>query len=198
MQGLNNNSKLNLSRNLKNTIIFTYSGNLDSSFGILETLLAFEILKEKYSISNFEFWITGSGQLSNKIKKLNYSFLRFYGKVSNDKLYKIYNKTTFFLNLRNPNSEKSKYSFPSKILEYFSFKRPVISFQLPSFPKEYNSLYIPIKIFSITSILDTLLYSLGLDSVTYNSYVRKAFEFVSEFKTPQYWSNSILNFITKI
>ena len=48
------------------------------------------------------------------------------------------------LSLRIPGGDYQKYSFPSKILDYLSFKKPIVTFKLPCYSNSIlNYLFIP-------------------------------------------------------
>ena len=51
-------------------------------------------------------------------------------------------KATVFLAPRLPNaSDYVAYSFPSKMLEYLPYGKPIITFRLPCFDDKYNSVF---------------------------------------------------------
>ncbi len=51
----------------------------------------------------------------------------FYGFVTEDDLKRIYSETDVFLSLQDPACSFSKYCFPSKILEFYYYNKPVIA-----------------------------------------------------------------------
>ena len=108
----------------KNKIIFFYSGSFFKYTGIKILLDAVALLKEK----NFELWISGSGNdrfLKQAVKKD--SRIKFFGLLSNTQLQNTYKAADIFLNPRPVNMSVNDISFPSKLFDYLSWNKPIIS-----------------------------------------------------------------------
>ena len=104
--------------------IFFYSGSFFKYTGIKILLEATELLKE----NNFELWISGSGD--DKFLKLAMKKdkrIKFFGLLTNSQLQKTYNKANVFLNPRPVNMALNNISFPSKLFDYLSWNKPIIS-----------------------------------------------------------------------
>lgn len=116
-------------------IIF-YSGTLHYQFGIQLLLDAFsEIEGEKY-----ELWICGGGEAADSIKELAQKDKRvkFYGFCDSKKVAELRKQASVLVNPRPAVGEYTKYSFPSKTMEYLASGIPVVMFHLPSIPAEYD------------------------------------------------------------
>ena len=130
--------ELKNTKNIYNIKKFTilYSGMM-SEWGGLNTLLeAFLLIKKEY---NFELWVCGHGnnkkleetiKIDTRIKK--------YGFVSEQKLIELSNKASIFINPRGKHINGNKMNFPSKILEYLSYCKPVISTWTYGLSPEYK------------------------------------------------------------
>lgn len=104
----------------KDKLRFFFSGNLGKHTGFG---LALDIFKD---LSNFELYVTGFGELGDY--KLNkYENIKYLGYLSFDEYIKLYKKIDICLSFRDPDFPENKNNFPSKILEYFSFNKIVIS-----------------------------------------------------------------------
>lgn len=146
MEGLINESKVMSShipsKYKDNKEIILYTGSLQHIFGVMNLIKAFV----KAAISNAELWICGSGECSSEIEQVakNNPAIKFYGLVSPHKSLELQTKATILANPRSSNGEYTKYSFPSKTIEYLLVGRSVIMNRLPGVPKEYDKyLYYP-------------------------------------------------------
>jgi len=66
------------------------------------------------------------------------SRITFYGYVSKEKASELQQKATVLVNPRQNNDEFTKYSFPSKTMEYMASGKPVIMYKLDGIPAEYD------------------------------------------------------------
>ena len=57
--------------------------------------------------------------------------------VPNSEVLKAQSESEILVNPRNDNNEFTKYSFPSKVIEYLGSDTPMIGYILPGMPKEY-------------------------------------------------------------
>ena len=62
----------------------------------------------------------------------------FNGLLDREEILQIQRASRLLVNPRRGNQEFTKYSFPSKLLEYMSSGTPVLSFRLPGIPPEYE------------------------------------------------------------
>jgi len=113
-----------------------YSGMM-SEWGGLNTLLdAFMLIKEEY---NFELWVCGHGynkKLEESIKID--SRIKKFGFVSEQKLIELSNNVSIFINPRGKDVNGNKMNFPSKILEYLSYRKPIVSTWTHGLSPEYR------------------------------------------------------------
>ena len=159
--------------------IVTYAGTLHYSFGMRLLIDAF-----KKSNDAFMLIVAGSGDAENEIKKLasiNNNIV-FYGMLENSQLKDIFDKTSVFVNPRKGTESFSRVSFPSKIGEYLSCCKPVVTFDLPSFDNEIKKvLFIP-KEETADSLLDSLLEAINLSPSERQKIKIKTAEYISRFK----------------
>lgn len=116
--------------------IILYTGTLRRIFGVMDLVEAFE----KGKFKNAELWICGSGECAGEIEnkaKSNPS-IKFYGLVSSEKALELQSKATILTNPRSASGNYTKYSFPSKTIEYLLAGKIVVMNRLPGIPKEYD------------------------------------------------------------
>lgn len=112
-----------------------YAGSLQKMYGVDKLLDAFlEICKE-----NEEIHIFGSGDYADEISvtaKKNKNVV-YHGSCSNEKVLIAEQEATLLVNPRSGEGEYTKYSFPSKVMEYMSSGTPVLMAKLPGIPDDY-------------------------------------------------------------
>lgn len=119
--------------NLKTVL---YTGGLNKEYGVLNLVREFKLLKNR----NYRLILCGSGNDENMIKELCKEDDRiiFKGYLKRNEILSLQKEATVLINPRDDTSEFTKYSFPSKLLEYMSSGRPVISYMLAGIPNEYR------------------------------------------------------------
>ena len=112
-----------------------YTGALDEKYGILDLLTSFSKLQNQ----DIQLIICGAGDSENEIinaskkdKRIN-----FKGLLKREEVLELQKSSTLLVNPRSNNEEYTKYSFPSKILEYMSSGTPVMAYKLEGMSEEY-------------------------------------------------------------
>lgn len=120
----------------KNEKYILYSGTLNYKFGIGTLLDAFE----KTEDPNIKLMICGFGEAEELIKEKQKDDERiiFLGRVDRKDVLALQKNATVLVNPRQNNEEFTKYSFPSKNLEYLSSGVPVVAYKLDGIPDEYD------------------------------------------------------------
>lgn len=118
-----NNSKIILDNKHSNNNTALFSGALNKYTGIE---LALEVFKE---MPNINLIITGRGALEDLVSQYadKYNNIKFYGFVSKEEYQYLLAKARFCLSFRNPTVHGNDWNFPSKIIEYLSHGKVVIS-----------------------------------------------------------------------
>lgn len=113
-----------------------YSGRLQLKYGIELLLRSFAFVKG----DNIRFDFYGDGEAVDTIKEFSQtdSRIRYMGTVLPDELHRVQQNSTVLVNPRTNDHEFTKYSFPSKTMEYMLSGRPVIGFMLDGMPEEYR------------------------------------------------------------
>lgn len=116
--------------------VLLYTGALHYRFGIKTLLDAFE----KIENDEYELWICGSGEAENEIRNLSKKDKRisFFGYCTKEQVYKLQAQASVLINPRRPEGEYTKYSFPSKTMEYMMSGKPVLMYKLDGIPDEYD------------------------------------------------------------
>ena len=110
-----------------------YAGGLYEKYGVKTLIEAFE----EVALENIELHIYGTGDLVGYIEKIKSKKIKYYGVVENSKIVNEELKATLLINPRYTTEEYTKYSFPSKNMEYMVSGTPILTTKLPGMPKEY-------------------------------------------------------------
>ena len=96
---------------------------------------AFRMVHDK----NAELWICGSGDSEEAIEEAarKDSRIKFFGLVDSKTALEMQHKATILVNPRTSEGKYTRYSFPSKTMEYLLAGRSVIINRLPGIPEEY-------------------------------------------------------------
>ena len=119
-----------------NLKIITYTGTLHARYGVMHLVNAFE----RISDPNYRLILCGSGDAEDQILKIAQCDPRiiYKGQLQHDEILRLQVESTVLVNPRQNNEEYTKYSFPSKIMEYLSSGTPVIAYKLDGMPTEYD------------------------------------------------------------
>lgn len=118
---------------LPENIIF-YAGGVNRSYGIFELVEGFLAAGIDY-----ELWICGRGDLEQYLAEMaaKHANIKYLGFVSPDEVAEIQSRSAALALTRNPAERYTRYSFPSKLLEYMAAGVPVLTTRLEGIPKEY-------------------------------------------------------------
>ena len=157
-----------------------YTGTLNKRFGIINLIEAFK----KIEGENYRLVICGVGDASNEINESvkQDKRIHFKGQVSRNESLKLQRMATVLVNPRQNVEEFTKYSFPSKIMEYLSSGKPVIAYKLDGIPDEYDDYICYVKDNSIKALKNKLIEICEMDELQRKSLGEKGKRFVLEQK----------------
>lgn len=170
-----------------------YTGRLNRRYG-LELLL--QAMKELHD-PDIELWLCGSGEMEEEIKayaKVD-SRIKFFGFLPHDKTLSLQRQATVLVNPRTNEGEYTKYSFPSKTMEYMVSGRPVMMFKLDGVPREYDQYltYIPAE--NVEAICQTVQFLKKLKPYELDELGSKGRDFVLKNKNRDVQMKKILDFM---
>lgn len=115
--------------------VIIYAGGLFERYGIKNLINGFKMIKE----TNVKLWLFGVGSFVEEICESSNldSRIQYKGVITNDELTKILIKATLLINPRPSHEEYTKYSFPSKNMEYMSVGTPLVTTRLPGIPSDH-------------------------------------------------------------
>lgn len=110
-----------------------YAGGLHRKYGI-ETLVKAFILAD---IPSSVLHIYGDGDYAEELKAIRDPRIFYHGIVPNTEVVAAELCSSLLINPRPTDEEFTKYSFPSKNMEYMASGTPLLTTKLPGMPEEY-------------------------------------------------------------
>lgn len=116
--------------------VILYSGTLHYQYGIKNLLHAFKQIEDE----NIELWICGCGEAEEEIRQLEKENIgiKYFGFCSQSEVAKLRARAHILVNPRTNEGEYTKFSFPSKTMEYMISGKPVVMYKLDGIPDEYD------------------------------------------------------------
>ena len=118
-----------------NPKVIMYAGGLEEKYGLKMLVDAFTVVPG----NDIELHLYGSGSYVNDLievtKKDNR--IKYLGVKSNEEIVKAEIRATLLVNPRFSTEEFTRYSFPSKNMEYMVSGTPLLTTKLPGMPQEY-------------------------------------------------------------
>ena len=120
-----------------------YCGSLHKNYGLDLYLKSISQIKSE----KVEFYFFGSGEMEDEIifASKKDKRIKFFGYQSSDTVRKYCRNSLLLVNPRRNDKEFTKYSFPSKLIEYMASGRPVVSTRLECIPPEYDNYLIYVE-----------------------------------------------------
>lgn len=167
----------------QNARICLYTGSTHACYG-LPTLVQAFIDAE---VPNCELHIFGSGDFDSELKNIvqNNGSIRYHGIAPNDYVVKEQRSATLLINPRPSAPTYTRYSFPSKNMEYMVSGTPTLTTRLPGMPSEYDDYVFSITDESVSGICHALQEILALPSEELEMVGRRAQDFVLREKNNQ-------------
>lgn len=130
-----------------------YAGALFQKFGVKSLLDAFIQIEGEY-----ELWLFGSGDMIAEIN--NYALknerIKYLGNQPHSVILDYQKRATLLINPRFSHEEFTKFSFPSKLIEYLSSGTPVLTTRLPGIPDDYDDKFYFIQDESVLGFKEAL------------------------------------------
>lgn len=176
--------------------VILYTGTTNSRFGIMNLLDAFSQISDE----NYELWICGCGDSDDRIKEAvkSDSRIKFKGIVPHEKVISLQRQATVLVNPRPNEGEYTKYSFPSKNMEYLSTGIPLVAFKLDGIPEEYDPYCIYVKENTTICLAQTLEMVCEWDEKQRKEFGQKAKAFIQRYKNAKLQTRKIIKMLEEL
>ncbi len=173
-----------------------YTGTLDKALGIETLLDAFERLPSGLA----QLKIAGGGNYAEELKRRCESNpnIQYLGFVSKEEVKKLQSEAYVLVNPRSAKEEYTKYSFPSKTMEYLASGKPVVMNKLAGIPSEYYEHIYFTETDDTEGLAVKLLDVLQIDPVVLQERGRKAQTFIREEKNGATQAKKILDLMKSL
>lgn len=187
---LNNTEKWEVTNGKK---IIIYAGSILKLYGIQNLTEGFI----KADIPNAELWVYGDGDYREElieIEKVHKNVI-YKGVCENQEVVQAELRASLLVNPRPSAPEYTKYSFPSKNMEYMVSGTPLLTTKLPGMPKEYNDYVYLLEDETPEGVAQSLKEIFKLPFSERQQLASKAREFVLKEKSNTVQARHIINFL---
>ena len=153
-----------------------YTGMMTKWGGVEVLLRAFEQVAD----ATVELWICGQGEnkLLNQFKERDRR-LRVFGMLPSAELDEVCRRAAVFVNPRPASVEGGSMNFPSKLLHYLAYGKPVVSTLTPGVSDEYRRVVIEVPAEDEAALARALEQALGLTREERDAYWQRIRAFAS-------------------
>ena len=178
--------------NTKETFLL-YAGKISAKFGVDRLIKGFQTA----NIPGCKLYLCGDGDLNHEVSRISAqdNRIRFLGLVPHDKVLELESRASLLVEPRPSNDPLTKFSFPSKILEYMASGTPVLTTNLPCLSEEYRMYQYRIEDESVEGISRAILATMGISREEREALGSAARSFISEHRTIQVQAARIAAFI---
>ena len=170
-----------------------YAGGLYEKYGVKNLVTAFA----KLGFDDIELWLFGGGDYVEELKNIckSNSKIKYFGFRTPDEIVSVEKEALLLVNPRPVREEFSRYSFPSKTMEYLLSGTAVISTRLPGIPEEYFDYLYHFENDTVEGIYQTLYSILKKPQEELLERGKKGRQFILDYKSNKVVANKIINFI---
>lgn len=171
-----------------------YTGIIASQYGVFDLIDAFHHIQ----VDDFRLWLCGScpnemDKLRNYVK--NDSRIQYFGMLHKDEVRVLQARATLLVNPRHSHEEFTKYSFPSKTMEYLASGTTTLMCKLPAIPQEYDEHLLYFEDESIDGFSKKILEVCNMDKEYLREHGEKAREFILKEKNCYAQAKRIFNMV---
>lgn len=171
--------------------------------GIVQKLYGLQLLVEgfiKANLENYELHIYGNGDYAEEIDRISktHKNVKHFPSQPNSTIVENEKEAYLLVNPRPTAEEYTKYSFPSKNMEYMVSGTAVLTTALPGMPEEYKKHVYLIEDESVDGISNAFKKVAGLSDEEVLNKGRLAREFVLSEKNNKIQTEKIIELIKRI
>lgn len=175
-----------------------YSGKLEKRFGVRRLVDAFCLIPD----DNVRLVLCGSGDCVDYIKQRSTTDNRvlFKGQISREEVLRLQSKARLLVNPRAPEGEYTRYSFPSKNIQYLASGIPTLIYRLEGIPDEYYSYCLTVEgdYLSVEDLSRSIQSALKLSPEECFQLGNAARRFILENKIARIQGKKIIDLISAI
>ena len=173
-----------------------YAGRLHEKYGVMALVDAFQRL----DLSDVELWLFGDGTAVTEIQERAAKDPRicYFGRVSREEILRKEKEATLLVNPRSVKDAFTRYSFPSKTIEYMYSGTPLLTTRLEGIPDEYFKYVFSAEDNTEPEFDQALIQALSLPDQQLRQMGEIACRFVTQQKNSIAQSRKILDFLIEV
>lgn len=170
-----------------------YTGTLEEYSGVKNLVDAFMMTKNP----NNKLLICGSGSCAEYVtsKSILDSRIVYKGSMPRKDVLSLQKRVSVLVNPRQPLNAITKYSFPSKTIEYMASGTPMIGYKLQGIPQDYYDYMYVVADTTCESLKDKMELVLDMSDIDRNAFGSNAKEYIIGHKTAKQQVFKILKFL---
>jgi len=171
-----------------------YAGGVNRSYGIVELVEGF-----LRSGIDYELVLCGRGDLEDYLADVGvrHASVKYLGFVPPEKAAQLQAGASLLVLTRNPAERYTRYSFPSKLIEYMSAGIPVLTTRLAGIPDEYFEFLNIIEEFSIDAVARALVDVSAADEQYLYGKAARGKVWLNETKSSRAVGKQLVEFMEK-
>jgi glycosyltransferase involved in cell wall biosynthesis len=175
--------------------IIIYAGSILKQYGIQNLTEGFI----QANLPDAELWVYGDGDYREELVDISkkHPSVVYKGVCSNQEVVASECKAALLVNPRPVAPEYTKYSFPSKNMEYMVSGTPVLTTKLPGMPEAYHPYVYLLEDESPQGVTEKLQEVFRLSMAERNAKAAKAQEYVLRCKTNVAQAEKIIDFLKR-
>ena len=168
----------------------TYAGKLVEAFGAKRLVEAFEMIDDPEA----SLHICGGGELKPYVEEMcqKDSRIHYYGVVPAEKANEILQDADVLVNPRQNDDEYTKYSFPSKNIEYLMTGNAVVAYMLDGIPEVYRTFFNVPETNETESLAKAIETALNETPESQNSRRTAVYEYIGKSRNAAYVASEIV------
>lgn len=157
-----------------------YAGKLVEAFGAKRLVEAFEMIDDPET----SLHICGGGELKPYVEEMcqKDSRIHYYGVVPAEKANEILQNADVLVNPRQNDDEYTKYSFPSKNIEYLMTGNAVVAYMLDGIPEVYKEFFVVPSSCATCSLSEAIYFALNESEQVKERKRQKVWRYLAETK----------------
>ncbi len=157
-----------------------YAGKLVEAFGAKRLVKAFEMIDDPEA----SLHICGGGELKPYVEEMcqKDSRIHYYGVVPAEKANEILQNADVLVNPRQNDDEYTKYSFPSKNIEYLMTGNAVVAYMLDGIPEIYKDFFIVPSSCETYSLSEAICFALNESEQAKERKKQEVWRYLAETK----------------
>lgn len=173
-----------------------YAGMLEENYGVFNLIDAFESAE----LGHTELWLFGTGNSVDAIidRSKKNSRIIYGGRKKREEILELEKKASLLVNPRCVDDEFTKYSFPSKTIEYMLSETPVLTTRLEGIPEEYYEVLFSCKNNGCMLLKESLQFIMSLSEEERVLMGKRGRQFIVKNKNKEIQAKRIYDFMLEV